>query len=214
MEMSTFVISLVAVVIATTSTIISYILFRDAKDPEVVVYVTPDEKRPSILNLIIANTGRSAAWDVSFSASKSVPQYAFGITDADTPQEMDHGPIVNGIPCLGPGSKRIITWGQYGGLLRGIGDGVLDIEATYYSRPSLAFKKRKHYALSRLDIKSFENTDVSDHNWDKKIANELEKIGSLLASMKSKPDNALKIKILSKDSNVDGTAETKILLPK
>ncbi|MGM0582948.1 MAG: hypothetical protein ACQETL_19885 [Bacteroidota bacterium] len=193
MELSSFIISLVAVIIATTSTIISYLLFRDAKDPEVVTYTIPDERRPSIINLIIENTGRSSGWDVTFSSSKPVPQYAFGIENADQPKVMDHGPIVNGIPCLGPGSKRIITWGQYGGIRKGIGDGYLDITATYYSRPTLAFKRRKHVTVSRLDIKSFENTDVSDHNWDKKIAEQLEKIASSVSKMQSKPENALKV---------------------
>jgi hypothetical protein len=76
MELSAFIVSLVAVIIATASTVISYLLFRDAKDPEVVVYASPDERRPSIINLIIENTGRSAGWDVTFKSSISVPQHA------------------------------------------------------------------------------------------------------------------------------------------
>jgi hypothetical protein len=39
----------------------------------------------------------------------------------------------------------------------------------------LALKPRKHTTTSRLDIKSFEYSEASDHNWDKKIAEELKK---------------------------------------
>lgn len=193
MEQSSFIISLVAVIIATASTVISYLLFRDAKDPHVVVFANPDERRPSIINLVIENTGRSAAWDVRFHSSIPVPQEAFGIENAKQPKPMDHGPIVNGIPCLGPGSKRVITWGQFDGIRKGIGEGCLDITTTYYSDPSLAFKRRKHMTLSRLDIKSFENTDASDHNWDKKIAEELKVIAAAVSKMKSSPENALRV---------------------
>ena len=91
MELSAFIVSLVAVIIATTSTLISYLLFRDAKDPHVVVYADPDLKRPSIINLIIENTGRSAAWNVSFQSTKPVPQEAFGIENARKPASMNRG---------------------------------------------------------------------------------------------------------------------------
>ena len=193
MEASALIISFVAVIIATASTLISYLLFRDAKDPEVVVYATPDERRPSIINLIIENTGRSAAWDVSFKPSIPVPKEAFGIENAKHPKPMDHGPIVNGIPCLGPSSKRVMTWGQFDGIRKGIGEGSIDITTTYFSYPSLAFKPRKHITVSRLDIKSFENTDASDHNWDKKIAEELKVIASAVSKMRASPENALRV---------------------
>ena len=55
---SAFIISLVAVIIATASTVISYLLLRDAREPNVVVYATPDELRASVVNLVIENIGR------------------------------------------------------------------------------------------------------------------------------------------------------------
>lgn len=193
MEISVLIISFVAVIIATASTLISYLLFRDVKDPEVVVYATLDERRPSVINLIIENTGRSAAWDVTFESSTPVPKEAFGIENAKHPEPMDSGPIVNGIPCFGPSSKRVITWGQYDGIRKGIGEGSFDIKATYFSHPSLAFKPRKHLTISRLDIKSFENSDASDHNWDKKIAEELKVIASTVSKIRTSPENALRV---------------------
>lgn len=194
MELSAFIVSLVAVSIATASTLISYLLFRDAKDPHVVIYADPDLKRPSIINLIIENTGRSAAWNVSFQASTDVPGEAFGIENAPQPAPMSSGPIVNGIPCFGPGSKRVITWGQFDGIRKGIIGEYIDITATYQSsQPTLAFWKRNHQTLSRIDIQSFENSDASDRNWDKKIAEHLGVIASEVKKLRSTPENALRV---------------------
>ncbi len=106
---------------------------------------------------------------------------------------MNSGPLVNGIPCLGPGSKRVITWGQFDGIRQGIDGDYLDITATYQSQPSLAFWKRLHQTVSRIDIQSFENSDVSDQNWDKKIAEHLGVIASDLKRLQAKPENALRV---------------------
>lgn len=198
MDTSAFIISLVAVIIATASTVISYIIYRNASDPEVVVYANPDERRPSIVNIIIENTGNSAAWDVQFSSSAPIPFRAFGIENAPQPEVMEGGPLINGIPSLGPGSKRIMTWGQFDGIKKGIGDGYLDITSTYKSKPSLALKARKHTTTSRLDIKSFEYSEASDHNWDKKIAEELKKISDVVKRVRSIPENAIRILPVSK----------------
>ncbi len=168
-------------------------LFRDSRDPNVVLYATLDERRASVINLVIENIGRGVAWDVRFEAASPIPHRAFGFEDAEIPKPMDRGPIVTGIPCFGPGSKRIITWGQFGGISKGIGESVIDVTATYYSRPSLAFFRRKHKTLSRLDILSFEHTDASDHNWEKKIAEELKTIASAISKMRAIPENALRI---------------------
>ena len=202
---SAFLISLVAVIIATASTAISYLLLREARDPNVIVYATPDELRPSVVNLVIENIGRGVAWDVTFASSTVIPQKAFGFDDAKDPEQMDCGPIVTGIPCFGPGSKRVLTWGQYGGIFKGIGEGTIDVTATYFSRPAFALFKRKHETLSRLDIKSFEHTNNSDHNWDKKMAEELKKIATEIKRMRSVPENALRILPVEKHKNENDT---------
>lgn len=44
------IISVSAVVIATASVLINYWLFRHVKDPCIVVFATPDDRRPSIIN--------------------------------------------------------------------------------------------------------------------------------------------------------------------
>nr|WP_284047983.1 hypothetical protein [Marinobacter sp. ATCH36] len=183
---------------------ISYLLFRDAKDPHVVVYADPDLKRPSLINLIIENTGRSAAWNVSFQSTKPVPQEAFGIEKARKPNSMNRGPLVNGIPCFGPGSKRVITWGQFDGIRQGIDGDYLDITATYQSQPSLAFWKRAHQTVSRIDIQSFENFDISDRNWDKQIAEHLKVMTSEIKKLRSPSNNALRVVNVERSDNDPG----------
>ena len=128
-DIGVFWISFMLAIITITATIINYLFFRSQIDPEVLVYVSPDEKRPSIIILIIENIGRGIAKEIEFTLSKPIPKKAFGINfdEAKIPQTMDCGPLINGIPALGPGSKRIITWGQYGGLKKGFGDGDVKI---------------------------------------------------------------------------------------
>ncbi len=169
-------IRLVALAIATTSTLISYQLYRLQCDPEVIIYATLDEKRPTIINLIIENTGNSPALDVEFTNSGPVPGSAFGFGDAESPTPISSGPFVTGIPSLGPKARWVITWGQYRGIHKAIGDGVIDISASYRSKPALRFFKRKHCTVSRIDIKSFEHSDISDHNWDKQSAESLKTV--------------------------------------
>ncbi len=166
--MSPEILSLVALVIALTSTVINYLVLRLQRDPEVVVYAVPDTQRPTIINLVLENTGNGVAHDIRFELSRDIPSRAFGFENAPIPGSMKDGPLINGIPSFGPKEKRITTWGQYGGLKAGLGDEILDVTAVYFSSPPLRFKRQKHQTTSRLDIRSFEGTDASDRNWEKK----------------------------------------------
>ena len=180
-EIGIFWISVVLATITITATIINYLFFRSQIDPDVLVYVSPDERRPSLIILIIENIGRGLAKDISFTSSRPIPKKAYGIgDDAKVPENMDSGPLINGIPALAPGSKRIINWGQYGGLKKGIGDDVVEITVTYKSEGPLGIFKRHLKSICPVDIKSFEGADVSDNNWDKKSADQLEKIARIL----------------------------------
>ena len=108
--------SITAAIIAVSATVINYLFFRSSVDPNVIVYALHDNRRPSIILLVIENIGKSIAKNVKFSFSRSLPQDAFGFDDAAMPEVLNKGPLFTGIPALGPGSKRIITWGQYGGI--------------------------------------------------------------------------------------------------
>jgi len=178
-------LGLVALVIALTSTIINYLMLCSQRDPEIIVYALPDSRRPTVIILIVENIGKGHAHDVKFEANCSIPQRAFGLVldNAPEPAVMNDGPLIHGIPAFAPGEKRIITWGQFGGLRKGLGDNVLNITAIYKSYPALRFTPKKHKTTSGIDIKSFEGTDASDHNWDKKTTEQLERIATTLAKL-------------------------------
>ena len=125
--MSPELLSLIALLIALTSTVINYLLLRIQRDPKVIVYAIPDVMRSSIINLIIENTGKGVAEDVSFKTNPPIPTRAFGFDDAPVPKNMTDGPLVNGIPSFTTEERRIITWGQYGGLKKGLGEYILQI---------------------------------------------------------------------------------------
>lgn len=190
------ILSLVALVIALTSTVINYLVLKAQRDPEVIVYAIHDERRPSVINLIIENSGAGSAHDVTFQPNRPIPARAFGFEDAQQPQAMTDGPLIRGILALGCGEKRIITWGQYGGLKKGLGDDVLDITATYFSRPPLSLTRQRHRTTSRIDLRSFEGTDASDHNWDKKTAEHLERIANAIAKVTDAPRQSLKVVVI------------------
>ncbi|NKW88866.1 hypothetical protein HGG65_04530 [Alteromonadaceae bacterium A_SAG4] len=203
--MSPEILSLIALVIALTSTVINYLVLRLQRDPEVVVYAVPDPQRPTIINLVIENTGKGVARDVRFDCPRDIPARAFGFENAAVPESMMDGPLINGIPSFGPGEKRIITWGQYGGLKAGLGDEVLDISAVYFSSPPLMVKKQKHQTTSRVDIRSFEGTDASHRNWEKKQAEQLEEIAKALVFLTDRSEGALKVTIAPTDNDEEKT---------
>jgi len=84
-----------------------------------VVYTCIDPDRQTISLIRIANIGRDVATDITFTASRPVPAKAFGLSPSETqPAEvMKDGPLNDGIPVLGPGDMRDVTWGQFAGLM-------------------------------------------------------------------------------------------------
>lgn len=199
-EIGLFWSSSILALITVTAVIVNYLIFRTQVDPEIIVNAMHDDERPSIIILIIENIGKGMARDIHFSWQGKLPKEAFGFEDAAVPEEVDSGPLVNGIPALGPGSKRIITWGQYGGLKKGIGDNIIHITATYKSDTHILPWKNKHSTTSLLDIKSFEGTDASDRNWLKKIADRLEKLERVFEQSAS-GFRPLQITITNQDDN-------------
>jgi hypothetical protein len=184
-------IGIVAVIVASVSAAISllaifigYFAFRSQVDAEVIVYIRPDERRPSIILLVIENIGKGAALNVRFVTSKPMPSEAFGITEKEARPfvPMKSGAIATGIPFLEPGGKRIYTWGQYGGLMKNIGEGMC-INVDYRHRHlGWPFKRRKTGTFP-LEIISFAGTDASDTNWDKLAADNLKEISDTLKKL-------------------------------
>jgi len=66
-------------------------------------------------------------------------------------------------------------------LKKGIGDESITVEVCFESERHLRMlSKKKHRSTCLLEVKSFEGTDASDHNWDQKTAEYLRGIAAVL----------------------------------
>jgi len=72
---------------------------------------------------------------------------------------MVEGPLVHGIPALQPTGKRIIAWGQYGGLSIALGQTPIELTASYHSKPGA---KATYRTKSLLEVESYLSTDICD----------------------------------------------------
>jgi len=145
-------------VMAAFYTLLTFRLVRLQAEPKVIVYVKDDLERRSIMMIIIENIGRDIAHDVIFKSSKPIPSRAFGmsIDTAKPAKTMHEGPLIEGIPALGPGDCRAITWGQLGGLWKALGDEPIVIDYTYRSG------RRLIKGQSKLEVRSYLGTDASE----------------------------------------------------
>jgi hypothetical protein len=174
-------VGLVAVSVGAAA--VSYFLLRSQVDPHIVVYTKHDEKRASLLLIVIENVGRGVAYDVRFSLSRPIPARAFRIKstgDAHTFDEMDYGPLIHGIPLLAPGERRVITWGQYGGLIDALGREPVRVVAHFRSRRQFPWDPTDHQSESLLEVHSFAGTDASQ-SLESRQVRELERMAKEIA---------------------------------
>ena len=86
--------------------------------------------------------------------------------------------LVEGIPALGPGDTRKITWGQYGGLMKALGNGPIILTYEYKHG-----KRKISERTAVLECRSFTGTDAVDSEAVrvikemKRIADAVEKLG-------------------------------------
>jgi len=156
---------------------VTHRILKAQSAPCVIVSVVHDDTRPSILQLVVRNIGRGLAHDVTFEASRPIPARAWGITldKAQDPEIMSSGPLIDGIPALGPGEERRIDWGQYGGLFKCIGEEPIVVKCSCKKNGKLTPPTR-----CKLEVKSFAGTCVSERDPAVKLARELEKIAKEL----------------------------------
>lgn len=188
--------SAIAAVAAVASVIVAFLSARfswkslvSQGQPKVIVYVKHDTDRPTLLCIVIENIGRDVAERVTFKLSRPIPAEAFGLPGRpiSPAKNMDAGPLVNGILALGPGSPRVLTWGQMGGLSLALKDNPIEVAISYMHG------KRKLKGTSILEVESFMETDASEKpilavaQNTLKIADSLKAINSTLAEMKPSP---------------------------
>ena len=178
-------------------------ILESQSDPCIIVSVVHDNDRPSILQLVVKNIGSGLAHNISFEFSRPLPKDAWGLSkeEAKAAAPMDNGPLILGIPALGPGEMRAKDWGQYGGLIKCVGEEPITVTATFFKNG-----KKKPPVQSYLDIKSFEGTNASESP-TAKIAKNLEKMAkdfNHLATGFHKPK--VKIVEMPKDNSTDNLA--------
>lgn len=177
-------ISIFMALVATASIVVTYAVFRSSTDPVVIVYADPDIKRPSIVNLIIKNIGNGAAHSIKFKPNRPLPYEAFSIEVPEKmPESMEVGPIVTGIPFLAPGQQITLTWGQYGGLYKYIGDEPIQVESQYYAAGKSIFYYRRLSATSSLDIRTFERSVSSEHGYGPNLVKEFKALNESFVSV-------------------------------
>lgn len=144
-------------------------------DPCIFVSVVDDDDRPTVIQLVIKNIGTGIARDINFEVSRPLFK-AWGVspTDEIKVESMQKGPLIDGIPVLGPGEKRRITWGQYGGLKKALGDDPIIVKCRFHKG-----KKLMPTIECKLDVKSFAGTAANEKPI-LTIARQLEKISSNL----------------------------------
>ena len=152
-------------------------LVQAQAEPCVIVFTRHDEARPTIIQLIIKNIGNSLARDIQFDLPSNLPEKAFGIVEAQAKDAntMTDGPLINGIPALAPGEERRITWGQYGGLKKALGNNNINV----VSRFKFGDKEMSPVTCV-LEIRSFEGTEAHDPDGARQSASELKKIADIL----------------------------------
>lgn len=177
-------ISVFMALIATASIVVTYAVFRSSTDPVVIVYADLDLKRPSIVNLIIKNIGNGAAHSIKFKPTRSLPYEAFSIEVPEKmPASMEVGPIVTGIPFLAPGQQITLTWGQYGGLYKYIGDEPIQVETQYYAAGKARFYSRRLSTTSSLDVRTFERSESSEHGYGPNLVKEFKALNKSFAAV-------------------------------
>ncbi|WP_226506469.1 hypothetical protein [Pseudomonas sp. MWU16-30317] len=177
-------ISIFMAAIAVATAIVTYAVFRSATDPVVIVYAQPDLQRQSIVNLFIENTGRGAAHSITFRTSRPLPEQAFGIEPpGQMPGVMKSGVVVNGVPFLAPGQRISLTWGQYGGLSKYIGQEPITVETFCYRGRRKGLFAKKLQASSTLDVAMFGASESSEHGFGPNLVKELKALNKTLSSI-------------------------------
>ncbi|WP_245250775.1 hypothetical protein [Pantoea endophytica] len=181
MALGGFFVNIITMIIAITSSWISYLVYKENSSPDIIVYLEQDDQTRVILNLVIKNIGKSAARDIAFKTSKSLPSKAF---NEDNIQDMNQGPLISGIPFLAPGSSRTLMLGNYAGLTKWLGDEKIKVESLFYKANSKQLLVKKIKNISYLDIYSFTGVSAADNSTGTKIQQSLNKIEKAILSKK------------------------------
>lgn len=177
--------TLVLVVVTWRYVLITAAQLKAATSPYVVVYLRHDDRRATLFQIVIENVGKGVANDIRFELSGPIPRLAKGHTEAEAPpaEPMTSGPLIDGITALGPGDKREMVWGQYGGLMKAIGEKGIQVKCRFKFG-----KEEMDPVYCTLDIKSFTGHDLVDHDGARRSAKHMERIADVMERKEARED--------------------------
>lgn len=179
--------------IAAASAITTFLVYRTAVDPNVIVYASLDENRLGLISLFIKNIGKGSAANITFKPSSPIPFRALGMYAPESDfAPMTKGPFFSGVPYLAPEQEIEIMWGQMGGLKEHIGKKPITIEVSYFRPTRFMNLESPLISTSIVDINQFsislepENHLKAISDAFKKTNGKLEKIEKQLAKIAKK----------------------------
>lgn len=120
--------------------------------PHIVVYTYISDDSSQHFKIVIENIGSAPGYDIRFEISDNLKKDAEGISKLDRePKEFDSGALATGIPYLVPKQKRILNWGQYGGILETLGGKPASITVMYKNSANIEQPPTKNI----LDVKDY-----------------------------------------------------------
>lgn len=132
---------------------------EEQNKPHVIVYPEQKEDSPTVICFIIQNIGTSPAYDVNFKLSENLYTHAWGIErGCKKYKKFTYGPFVEGISYLPPKGKRVLYWGQLGGILDSLGGKPAQVVVQYNN----AAKVKQKSTISILDVKDFEGVTANE----------------------------------------------------
>lgn len=152
------ILSIIAVVISALAVIVTLLIYRLASAPDIVVYL--DGRSGSDVVIVVENTGRKAAHDITFSIERNP------IDDVVAP-----------ITCLVPNEKRTFLWGSYRELQTEFQGKVVPVKVEYYRSTGTLRKSSSN--LFKLDIVILKRT-IPEQDSLRQISNSVEGINRTL----------------------------------
>lgn len=183
-EITGLLVTITACAVTVVATVINYYVLKVSLEPEVVAFPEHDEKRPTLIMLVLKNVGKGSAYSVRFYPERPVPSRAWGIEEpSKAAKPFESGPLVAGIPFFPPGAQRIIDWGQFGGLRDAL-KGELRVSIQYYARTPFG-GVRLITSESVLDVESFSATSAAKRHEVEIKSKALEEISRTIQSLAS-----------------------------
>lgn len=130
--------------------------------PHVVVYaqnMDGGKNNKHHIELVIENIGFGPAYDIKFKCSDNLMSNCYGMNKEESTahNSFNSGPLVVGIPYLPPNKKRVLNWGQFGGILHSLKGEPAEIFSQFLDADGKKFSTKNF-----LDIKDFEKTSAHE----------------------------------------------------